>query len=525
MKKNNTAQKAALEVEQLSKALKEGTEKTLRNLLKEAIEDIVNDDEEETQDAEPIEDDSFEVQDVETGETSEETPEEGSEDEPGVDAPESDEEGGADEWGDEYDEFKVGDNEYDFTGVDGDLALKIFQSLSDDDQINVKKDEEGNIEVSDGETGAEIVIELTPGEGSAEDSDFDADVEGEPENDEFDAEPEDGDNFASEPEGDFGGDSTEDDDEEIEIDLGGDDEESSDEELNEDLGYTDSYQKDVMPGLNMSEPADKKSTNDWDEGVPTGNKKPWAGKHNEKDYKETHTDLAEGAACPKCGKTPCECGKELDENQTTAKAPRRKQVKTAAPNSGETDKPEVSKEVSVAGQLTEAKAQKILEAAKAIQAENKQIKALAGKLRESLEAAATLNVNYGKIVNLLVNESTTKEEKLSIIERFSGVKTVKEGAILYESIKRELNESNKKNAANVLNEQISAESSKTINETPIYQTSANNRSIALMERMDNLSNYNHRGLGEDPSGCSRRRRPVALPGNRLILMATAGPDR
>ena len=42
MKKNNTAQKSALEIEQLSKAL----EKTLRNLLKEAIEDIVDNDEE-----------------------------------------------------------------------------------------------------------------------------------------------------------------------------------------------------------------------------------------------------------------------------------------------------------------------------------------------------------------------------------------------------------------------------------------------------------------------------------------------
>ena len=80
-KKNNTAQKTALDVEQFSKALKEGTEKTLRNLLKEAIEDIVKD-EDDTAEAEPIEDDSYEVQDVETGETSNEAPEEGSTDEP-----------------------------------------------------------------------------------------------------------------------------------------------------------------------------------------------------------------------------------------------------------------------------------------------------------------------------------------------------------------------------------------------------------------------------------------------------------
>ena len=476
MKKDNTAQKTALEVEQLSMALKEGTEKTLRNLLKEAIEDIVNDDDDEKQqDAESIEDDSFEVQDVETDETSDETPENGETiDEPGVEAPESVEDGEADEWS-EYEGYKVGDDEYDFTGVDGDLALKIFQSLSDDDQISVKKDDDGKIEVSDEESDAKIVIELTPGDDSANDSDnadADADAEGKIE----DTSVEDLDTVSD------------DDDEEIEIDL--DDELSADDELNEDLGYTDSYQKDVMPGLNMSEPADKKATYSMDGGVPEGNKKPWAGKHNEKDYTETHTDLAESA---KCDNGECECGKELDENQTTSKSQRRKQVKTLAPNSGETDKPEVSKEVSIAGQLTESKAKRILEAAKAIQAENKQIKALAKVLKESLEAAATLNLNYGKIVNLLVNESTTKEEKLSIIERFQNVNTVKEGAILYESIKRELNESHKNNTANVLSEQISVESSKTINETPIYQTSANNRSIALMERMENLSNYNKKG--------------------------------
>ena len=118
---------------------------------------------------------------------------------------------------------------------------------------------------------------------------------------------------------------------------------------------------------------------------------------------------------------------------------------------------------------------------------------MAKSLRESLETAATLNVNYGKIVNLLVNESTTKEEKRSIIERFANVKTISEGSILFESIKRELNESHKSSAANILNEQISAESSKTINETPIYQTSANNASINLMERMDNLYKHNNRG--------------------------------
>lgn len=481
MKKNNTAQKSALEIEQLSKALKEGTEKTLRNLLKEAIEDIVDNDD-DSKDAEPIEDDSYEVQDVETDETSSETPDDEQPDESGEgEEASSEEEGGADEWG-EYDEYKVGDNEYDFTGVDGDLALKIYQALSDDDQISVKKDDEGNIQVNDGETGAGVVIELTPEDGGAEDGEEgisdefsgDEDAEGDADGDI---------DIQLEPDEDGGA------DDEIEIDLGdGLDDEPSDDELNEDLGYTDSYQKDVMPGLKMNEPADKKATYSMDCGAPDGNKKPWAGKHTEKDYKETHTDLAEG-----CEGGACE--DELEEAaMTTSSQPVAKETQSPTSEPRAKNARQVAKLVHNGGkQLDEAKAARILEAAKAIQAENKQIKALAGKLRKSLMEAATLNMNYGKIVALLVNESTTKAEKQSIIERFSKVTTVKEGAILFESIKRELNESHKTDAANVLNEQISAESSRQINETTFYQTSANNKSISLMERMENLGGYNKRG--------------------------------
>jgi hypothetical protein len=254
-----------------------------------------------------------------------------------------------------------------------------------------------------------------------------------------------------------------------------------------------------MPGLKMNEPADKKATYSMDGGAPEGNKKPWAGKHTEKDYKETHTDLAEG-----CEGGACE--KELEEGATTVSSQsvaKTTRTQTSEPR-GE-HKREVAKEITVAGKrLDEAKALKILEAAKAIQAENKQIKALAGKLRKSLMEAATLNMNYGKIVALLVNESTTKAEKQSIIERFSKVTTVKEGAILFESIKRELNESHKSDAANVLNEQISAESSRQINETTFYQTSANNKSIALMERMDNLGrNYSKGKFGRVDENTSK----------------------
>ena len=483
MKKNNTAQKTALEVEKISKALKEGTEKTLKNLIKEAIEDIVDTDEKEVEkEDEPIEDDSFEVQDVETvdeptdepvDEPAEEPAEEGEEAEPEADDAEGDE--AEDEWGD-LEDFKVGDNEYDFTGVDGDIALKVYNKLGDDDQINVKKEDDGTYTVTDDETGAELVIELEPGGGEGAEEDADA----EPMDSEEPVEDE-------EP--------MDDDEEQIEIDLG--DDEPGEDELNEDLGYTTDYQKDVMPGLNMNEPADKKTTNTWDEGVPQGNKRPWPGKGESKPFEKKVNEGCHEEVCGKCGKEPCECEKEIDEAATTvSQQPARKETMSQHKQHRPESPAEVVK-VDSPKTLSESKAKQILEAAKAIQAENKQLKnalheqaQLVQKCKQSLLEAATLNVNYGKIVNLLVNESTTKAEKQSIIERFSNVNTIKEGAMLYESIKRELNESNKKNAANVLNEQISAEPSKTINETPIY---TENASLKLMERMENLSKNYSRG--------------------------------
>ena len=489
MKKNNTAQKTALKATEISNALREGTEKTLRNLIREAIEDMVDSETEEVEDGKTIDDDSVEVQDVETNKDSEETPENEPSTEDGESKEASDsadaENGDADdEWGG-LDDFKVGDNEYDFTGADGDTALKVYNKLGDSDQISVKKEDDGTYTVTDGESGAELVIELEP-----EDSEVNADADIETSDaDELnvdlaadaDVEPEEGEPSVE-------------DDAEIEIDLDGD---TDDENLDENLGYTDNYQnKDVIDGLNVNEPADKKATYSMDGGVPDNAKKPWAGSHKEKDYTETHTDLAEsckeGKVCDKCGKTPCECDKkEIDENQTTSKAQRRKEVKTAAPNSGETDKPEVSKEVSVAGQLSEAKARQIIEAAKAIQAENKQIKATAKELRQGLLESAVVNKKLGYILNLFVNESTTKEEKIAIIKSFEGAKTLKESRMLFETHKNRLEESAKKSTASILNEQISAESSKTINETPIFNQQTN-RSLQLMERMEKLPSYNKR---------------------------------
>lgn len=468
MKKNNTAEKAILDAKKISNALKESTEKTLQSIVAEAIKSTIADDDETEKEEDTIETgDSLNGNDVETAETEVETdvtPENGDEEEteePEVSDIEGDEESENDEWS-ELDDFKVGDNEFDFTGVEGDMAVNVYNKLGDDDEIVVKKEDDGTFEFKDEKTGAEYVIELDPNGESQEDDmtsaedDFN-DVDGGDE-EEFEVdlatEPEEG-----EPEGDAEGDA----EGEIEIELGdeGDEtEEDEDETLNEeDLGYTDNYQdKDPIEGLKNHETAPN-GAKDWNKGIPTDTKKPWAGKGEGKPYEE-----------------------KVNENVTTSKSQKRKEVKTMAPDAGEKDKPEVTKVTSVAGEEVNENIKKIVAKAKAILAENKQYKQAIDDIKKSLYEAAVLNVNYGKLVSLLVNETVSKDEKKSIVERFSNVKTINEGKQLYDTIKHELNETKK--SAPIIEHAMSGNSSKTINETPIYQTE--NPSINLMERMDNL---------------------------------------
>lgn len=481
MKTNNTAEKTIRDAEKITKALQEGTEKSLRNIVNEAIANMVMEDEDEDDERE----DSYSVEDVETeevpaasDENAEEEgaaePEEGEEEDFSEEGEEGSEEGEADdEWSD-LEQYKVGDNDYDFTGVDGEEILKVYNKLGDDDQIFVKKEDDGTFSVKDDETGAEFVIELNP----------DA-LEGEAEGDEEGAEAEldlgaDDEDSDEEFEFDFGGDEEGEGDSEIEIDLNGEDDEED--SLNEEnLGYTDSYQKDVFDKkFNMNEPADAKTTNDWDEGAPKGSEKPWAGKGDGKPFEK---------AVNECGVT-CEAPADpnLDANleeagDTNAQQPVRKTTKSKYGQHRPNGPAQVKKVDSpLDEQAIRESVSKIIAKARAIQAENKQYADCINKIKKSLYEAAVLNVNMGKLVDILVNETTTKDEKKRICERFNAVKTIAEGKALHETIKSELKESAKSTPS--IEKQFVAES-KNLNETTIYQNS-NDPSIDLMNRMDNL---------------------------------------
>ena len=430
MKKNNTTEKSVLNAEKISKALKEGTEKTLQNIIKEAIDNIILESEEEIVD-EPIDDeeetaaeDSFEVEDVDSDDEPKGT-EEDAEEATEEDSIEDEEE---DEWSD-FEEFKTDENDYDFTGegVDaGEKLIKIFDMIEDGDHVIVTKD--GNeLEISNETTGESDVVELDSEDADDDSEEIEIDLDDEDDDVEIEIDVDD-----------------EDDDVEVEIDV--DDEE----EIKESTEFY-GQRKTAMTTPPNKEVADPEDTYSMDD-VPTGDEKRFGkSKGDAKPFGEEA--IEEGAS------------RTIVKHRTTAKSGANAKARVKGAHN-----------VSVNGELKSV--------VENIKKENEALKEGIKSLKTSIKEAAVLNVNLGRIVNLLVNETTTRDEKKSILNRFSKVKTINEGATLYETIKCELNE-NKKSSLNI-DTAVVAETKASLNETTFYQDRKSNPSLNLMDRMDNL---------------------------------------
>lgn len=457
MKKNNTTEKTIRNAEKLAQALKEGTEKTLQSLVNEAISKLILEGEEEpveTDDEDVVDDNSFDEEDVDV-ENDSEVEDEIPSDEDVEEAPESDEEGEDDEWSD-FDEFKTDDNDYDFTGEDeniGEKLLQIFNKIDDGDQIIVTKSGD-EVKVSEVDADAEEVIEL-----DSEDNDDDVESVSD---DEFELEFDDED---EESEGDeFNGEENSEDDEEFEFEF---DDEDSDDELEESIDYTTTYQKKTaMTTPSNKEVANPKDTYSMDD-VPEGDDRRYG----------------KGVGCsePFCESEDLEAdmGEEIDEATNVGGAVQQRSAsKSKIPAGRKTYVPKGTKHASFGSEYKE-----VVESLEAIKAENKALKECLNKHVKCLREAAVLNVNLGKVIRLLSEETTTRDEKKSILTRFNNVKSINEGTALYETIKGELKES-KKSTVN-LSESIAVGEKKNLNETTLFNRN-DNPSLGLMDRMDNL---------------------------------------
>lgn len=394
----------------------------------EEVDDTNNDSEEDQ--TEEISDDETEEEETPEG-TKGMEPEKDDEDAKEV---ESENDGENDEADMDFEKYKVSDNEYDFRNAKDEEIVKIYKRLTNDDQVTVVKDDD-KVQISDNETGAEYIIDLSGNDNTSENKD------------------------------------------EIEID---DMKESRIYEiaLNEydsNIGYTDDYQKkDVMTSDGVKEPGGGR---DIDNGVPKTTEKPWSKKKDAAPFND------------KKGKTVEECGDitadnnapEMDETVAQKGGTKRMNgVKSHVPNTSCSDNPKAH-HASVAG---EYKNEAIIKKANKIFEENKKLKSQLEQITDMLREAAVINVNLGGIIKLISENSTTKEEKRDIINRFTNeVHTIEESKQLYNTISNELNKKPQVNANINEEKQLGTSNAEVINESKFYQDESLMESLGLMHKI------------------------------------------
>lgn len=511
MKKNgkirsNIVKESLLDYNNLANTLKENTESAVRDLLKETVLEqyakiLTEDEDEDEYDVEEV-DDTDSVNASEDGEAAEgaaDGMESDGADEEGDEetdiTPETDESGEGDIEGDiaaddasgddgegwsEFDKYKVSDDKYDFSNAEDDEIVKVYKLLKDDDQVVVSK-EDDKVNIKDNETGAEYIIDL----GGGDTSDVASEPAGEGEM-EFEVEADGGDEY--EDENELNQDEDMNESRIFEIALN---------EYNSNVGYTDNYQsKDVMTNPGMSEPG--KNVNDWDKGVPKDSKKPWSGKKNDKSENQPFTaekgktveqeeavdDIVEQAIhelktrqehTANVGSTSRTDG----DNGNRRRKGRSFHTAQRGQETGTGDNPysnNASSDVNVS-----VKVENIVNKANKIFEENQALKAALKKFKSTLEEAAVTNVNLGNIIKLVMENTTSKDEKKDIIARFGNeARTVEASKSLYESISRDLKKNSKMNIGESRDYSVNDQK---INETQIYRSNDILNSLDLMHRI------------------------------------------
>lgn len=506
MKKNgkirsNFVKESLLDYNNLANTLKENTESAVRDLLKETVLEqyakiLTEGEDEDEYDVEEVDDTDSEnasegeeaTNDVADGMDSEDAVEDenaadaeieaGNEDiangeeevEDGIEGETAAEDEG--EGWSEFDKYKVSDDEYDFSNAEDDEIVKVYKLLKDDDQVVVTKNDE-KVSIKDNETGAEYLIDLGSDESNAV-----APTDNVGDETEFEVEADSDDNL----ENDFENEDDEDMNESriFEIALN---------EYNSNVGYTDNYQsKDVMTNPGMSEPG--KNVNDWDAGVPKDTKKPWSGKKNDKSENQPFT--------AEKGKTVEEEEGMEDTQVTEAAIQELKTRQEHTANVGSTSRTdgdngnrrrkgrsfhtaEKGQETGTGDNPYSTKVESVIKKANQIFEENKALKNALSKFKSTLEEAAVTNVNLGNIIKLVMENSTTVDEKKEIIARFGNeAKTVDASKSLYESISRELQ---KKSKMNIDESREFGVNDNKINETQIYRSNDILNSLDLMHRI------------------------------------------
>lgn len=459
--------------ESLKDIVSEEVNKNLRKLISEADEDDDSYEEEEVEDIPTPDTDKESTDDdsVETGDDEgEDLPAVEDDTEPVGGEEDGDVETDDDMWGD-LEQYKDETGEFDLRNMDKDNVVKVLKLVAQDPANSVrvfKDDAQGTIVINDDDTEKQYVIDIETADG-ADGVDVSADTTDESKCGEGCNESED-----KCPE------------------CGKDKKHCTceDNNVNEDTGYTTDYQKQTaMTTPSNNEPAKSSETYSMDKGVPTGTEKPYGKAGDEMNPFEENVNEGD------------EFEIELDDENveeatnvggfavqnTTAKSHVPNSNGRAARNQSKGGEYTSTQKPRYSGEQMEA----IKRQANQIFAENKQLKGVVEELKDRINEAIVANYNLSRIIKLVTENSTTKDEKLGIINRFNNVRTLQEAKDTFKVIDSELKNPDRiSRINNMMDKQLSESKNnnpaKPVVETKMYQSEDLQQTISLMARLDAL---------------------------------------
>ena len=355
----------------------------------------------------------------------------------------------------ELEKYKDDAGEFDLRGMDSNDVVKVLKAVSTnvDNNVRLFKSEDGTMILSDDETDRQYVLnpDASQENGEGEETEFEVELDDTPTNE-------------------------------------GCGTNENEEAVNEELGYTTNYQKETaMTTPSNNEPADSKETYSMDDGVPTGTEKPYGKGGNNMDpfdNKVNEGDEIEVELEDEPVEEATNVGGFAAQNSTATSHVRNYDGRSASNESkgGEytsTQKP----------RYTNEQLEKIMKKANAIFEENKQLKGVIKELQGSIEEAIVMNYNMGRVVQLMTENTTNKEEKLDIIRKFNDVRTIDEAKDIYNKINAELKNPNRLAVvSNVINQQLSEnkQNKQSVVETQIYQSEDLSDTMSFMARLDKI---------------------------------------
>ena len=463
--------------ENLSKTLEQQTKESISGLLDESVNRTLR-----TMLSES--DDSFEVEEVgpedseftaaETDENDGDTVGQEDGNQEAECGPEGCDAEGDEVW-DEFEDCKDEDGEYDLRGKDINTVIQLIQNMDPEDGVRIVKNGDGTATVEPEGDEEEFVIDIEDG-GDAEPDDFEDDFEYDGDDDTDDDEYVDDIDIEDI---DFGGEGDDDEETEFEVEVGDDEEDYDDEdELNEALGYTTDYQRKsamTMPSDSGDGDGAFNRGSVFDGGAPKGgknNKKRWVGHDGQnggnaysRRVDEEYDECTDECGGEKIFEVEVEDGgfadnEEMFETHTRGMARKHNSVgRTEVPNTDVQADEEDTRNIFVGAEqkrncsrsTNESRMAAINRKANSILAENEELRKIAAQIKNKLNEAVVINSSLAKVIRLVTENSTTRDEKINILNRFNRVQTLKESRELYNQISSELKNAHAVNSGNLLN--------------------------------------------------------------------------